>query len=371
VNYPTPYGIASDGYKALVCKNIDGQNEFWSIAFLFRIGKEKKNPSHTVVSIDYVLIDPSSRITFSRLSTCIRLMSQYVLKKNAAMDKRRKNKTKTIDLMISMDSQLNPIIAKHIENALINEGLRRNSSGKALIKRIKSVDENTGKDSIAMPLPNVGKANVKGMRPLVQSTIQPIPIKTGGTVRFIGRIEHGSKQYLALIAFCRKYSNWLEPPITERLTYMQSLFTGEQGDVVKYVDSLIEDAHFVVSVDDSGHIRSFMAFVVGYSVPALFTGTNDYSSPERTIFVPTLVCEAKSRGVWTKNGFQQALNMYKMLFSVLGMRENKRRFNTMGAMVSSSSLHAHLLDAIGFAKRASFSNAPAHHYTSDFYAKDI
>jgi hypothetical protein len=163
----------------------------------------------------------------------------------------------------------------------------------------------------------------------------------------------------------------MEPPISERLTYMQSLFTGEQGDVKKYVDSLIDDAHFIVSIDDKGRISSFMAFIVGYSVPALFSRTDMYASPEKTIFLPTLVCESRSKAVWTKNGFQQALSLYKMLFLVLNINGNKTRFNTLGAMVSSNSLHAHLLDAIGFAKRASFSNAPAYSYNSDFYAKDI
>ena len=366
IQTPTAFGLADSGYKALVCNEIDATDETWKIAFMFRIGREKKAIWHTVVSVDYILIDPSSRITFTKISNCVRLISQFALKHLRAS---------CVDLLVNLDSQLNPVVKQHIVEALVNEGMTRSADGKSCAKRLRSIDASTGRDTVSLPLPRVSRSQVKGMRPKVQSTIRAQKTKIGETIRFVGRIQPGSQQHKAILALCAKHPNWLEPPMDARVSYMQTLFTNEPGDVRKWVASLVEDAHFIVSVDDAGRVSSFMAFIVGYSTPALMTGEGswsapgDYTDPERTLFVPAVVCKARGHGVWSKDGFQQAMALWRMLFTVLAEPGNSGLFDVVAAQVDDGGLHSFLLDALGFAKKASYSNLPYSPKATDLYAR--
>lgn len=363
---PTAFGLADSGYKALVCSEISTTAENWKIAFMFRVGREKKAIWHTVVSVDYILIDPSSRITFTKISNCVRLISQFALKHL---------KASCVDLLVNLDSQLNPAVKQHVVEALVNEGMVRAADGRSCAKRLRSIDAATGKDTVSLPLPRVSRGQVRGMRPKVQSTIKAQKTKIGETIRFVGRIQPGSQQHQAILAMCAKHPNWLEPPMDARVSYMQTLFTSEPGDVRKWVASLVEDAHFIVSVDQTGRVSSFMAFIVGYSAPALMTegGTwaapGGYNDPERTLFVPAVVCRSRGHGVWTKDGFQQAMALWRMLFTVLAEPGNSGMFDVVAAQVDDGGLHSFLLDALGFAKKASFSNLPYHSKATDLYAR--
>lgn len=365
VQIPTAQMLAMGGYKAIVCTEIDDTGERWTVGFMFRIGREKKAIWHTVVSVDYVLLDPQSNTTFSKMATCIRLLSQFVLKRS---------KARVVDLVVNTDTQMNPVMANRINDVLYNEGLTTAERGGPLYaKRIRSVDRSTGRDSASLPLPNVNPSDVRGMRPLVQSTIKPQKAATGDTVRFIGRIKKSSKQYQAILNFCTARSDWIDPPMTERLTYMQSLFTGRPGDIRRYVDSIVEDAHFIVALDAKGRLSAFMAFIVGYSVPALGGANGAYVSPENTVFVPLLLCKSSNhgRGRWTKIGFQQALSLYKMLFTLLAQPDLVVPIDLVGVMTTDSGLHPHLLEAIGFDRAAEYSNAPAHACNTEFYSRPI
>lgn len=365
IQIPTAQMLAMGGYKAVVCTEIDDTGERWTVGFMFRIGREKKAIWHTVVSVDYVLLDPKSHETFSKMATCIRLLSQFVLKRS---------KASVVDLIVNTDTQLNPVMTNRINDVLVNEGLSTpEPDGTLYAKRIRSVDSKTGRDSAMLPLPNVNPRDVRGMRPLVQSTIKPQKAATGDTVRFIGRIKKNSKQYQAILNFCTARADWIDPSMNERLTYMQSLFTGKPGDIRRYVDSIVEDAHFIVALDSKGRLSAFMAFIVGYSVPALSGKTSAYVSPESTAFVPLLLCKSSKhgRGQWTKIGFQQALSLYKMLFTLLAQPDLVTPIELVGVMTTDTGLHPHLLEAIGFDKSAEFSNAPAHICNTEFYARPI
>lgn len=361
VDWPTPYELAREGYRAIVCHDIDGMDESWSIALVFKLGRERKAIWHTVARVDYVLIDPSSKATFDRVSNAIRALYQYVL---------RRSKASIDDVMVSMDSQLNPAIALKLEDVLAAEGFARMPKSGSWSKRIRSISRESGRDAATVPLPRVGRSSFAGIRPLTQSTIPPIAVSPGEVVRFIGRVKPNSKQHRAILAFCRLHPDWMDPPIDRRLTYMQTLFTRDGGDIDKYVASLIEDAHFIVGLDGHGRISSFMAVIIGYSAPSLFS-EGEYVAPDHVVFVPTVVCDSKGGGRWTREGLNQALAAYKMLIRVLGLRENKGRFDIIGSLVASRDIHANLLDALGFGKRSSFSNAPDYPFTSDFYALRI
>lgn len=118
-----------------------------------------------------------------------------------------------------------------------------------------------------------------------------------------------------------------------------------------------------------------MAFIVGYSTPALMTGEGswsapgDYNDPERTLFVPAVVCKSRGHGVWSKDGFQQAMALWRMLFTVLAEPGNSGLFDVVAAQVDDGGLHSFLLDALGFAKKASFSNLPYSPKATDLYAR--
>lgn len=364
VGLPDARDIASTGYRAVVCSEMDSHGaERWTTGFMFRVGRERRARWHTVVSIDYVLVDPSSKETFTRMASCLRLLSQFVLKRS---------KASVVDLVVNVESQLNPVVRNRIVDVLKNEGMHtRHGDSGLFVKRIRSVDKN-GVDSAMTALPNVDPRNVRGMRPLVQSTIQPQYSPIGDRIQFIGRIKRGGAQHRAILGFCKRHPDWISPPLTERLTYMQSLFTGKPGDVARYVDSIIEDAHFIIGLDSKGRLSSFMAFILGYSIPALGnTSPNTYVSPENTVFIPTVMCKSSTRetGRWTKVGFQQALSLYKMLFTIISSPSLTTPVELVGVMTTSNGLHPHLLDAIGMKKTASYENTPAQRYTTDYYAR--
>lgn len=374
VRTPTALELADDKYRALVYEEFTPGHEDWKIAFMFRIGRERKVKWHTVVSVDYVLIDPSSRMTFKQVSICVRLISEYAQKHL---------KASCVDLLINLDNQLNSSVADHLLESLKMEGLTVNTRGTSCAKRLRSIND-SGEDEVSLPLPDVKKSNVKGMRALTQNHlhISPQKLKTGDSIFYIGRINRksktGSSQYKAILKYCRENPNLLAPPMTERTSYMQTLFTGNAGGVKQWVDSLIDDAYFIISVDAKHRITGFLPFIAGYSIPSIigsgkwsFGSPGDYVSPESTIYVPAIVCKCGRRpGIWTKGGFQQALGMWKMMFFILS-KLAKDGFSVVGVMVDDGGLHSFLLDALGFEKKAVFSNQPYHSKSTAVYAREI
>lgn len=362
VNIPTAFGLADEGYKAVVCESMTPTDERWTIALLFKIGREKRAIWHTVVSVDYVVVNPTNRRTFAKVQTMLRLLSQYVLKKS---------KASVVDLLVRLNSQLNPNIFSNLEDCMLNEGLQKQGEALAYVKRIRSVNKATGRNEANLPLPKVDGRAVRGLNPFVQSTIKPVRAKNGDTVRFVGRIKPGSQPYKAIYSFAKFRSDWLTPPTTERLTYMQTLFNGRNlGSIRRFVDSLVDDAHFIVSIDRGGNVNAFMAFVVGYSAPMLRAAGDVYVRPDRTIFIPCIMAESR-RGVWTRDGFQSVLDLYRYLFSTIMQPGNVERYDLIGAQSTSQSVHSSLLQSLGFALTASFSNAPAHPYNTEFYARPL
>ena len=363
---PSAAGLAQSGYRALVYEELTDDDEYWRIALLFRIGREKKTLWHTVIGIDYVIIDPSSRITFTKLSSCIRILSQFALKHL---------KASCVDMIIRLDNQSNKSIQRYLANALINEGLKESERGSwSYVKRLRAINSG-GHNTISLPLPNVKKGSVKGIRPLVQKTIKPQRTRNGEKVIFVGRIKQNSPQHRSILNFCAKHSDWLNPPMSDRTSYMQTSFKGA-GDVRSYVNSIIQDAHFIITLDDKSMMTGFMAFIVGYSIPYVSTldrgGFRDPStivSPERTIFVPTLMCRSLKNAHWTREGFQQALSLWRMLFTILGADQNKGKYDCIGAMLDDGSLHAKILETLGFSCRAKLSNLPWHARSTAIYSR--
>lgn len=363
---PTASGLAQSGYRALVYEELTEDDEYWRIALLFRIGREKKALWHTIISIDYVLIDPSTRITFTKLSSCIRLISQFALKHL---------KASCIDLLINLDTQSNPAIKRYLTRSFINEGLKESESGSSCAKRLKALDEN-GKNVVSLPLPNVAKSAVKGLNPYVQKTISPQKTNNGEKVIFVGRIK-SSSNHRSILEFCVKHAKWMNPPLTMRSSYMQTTFN-DMGDIRAYVESLIQDAHFIITLDSKNHITGFMAFIVGFSLPYLstmdkgaFTKPSDLVSPERTIYVPAVVCRSVHGGRWTREGFQQALSLWKMLFTIIRNDKNKSNYDLIGSMVDEGGVHSQLLETLGFTRKSVLSNLPWHARKTSIYSRPI
>lgn len=377
VHTPSLQTLTSGRYKALVYSMMTPTGNDWKIAFLFRVGRDRNAIWHTVIAVDYVLIDPSSRMTFTQVGSFVRIISQYVLKKLT--------KASCVDLLINLDNQLNPHVQHLLVDALKSEGMTMNESRTKCVKRLRDVDVQTGVDRVGLPLPDIDPSRVRGMMNLeVQSTVAPLESNDGSRVQFVSKIKHGSKQHRAILTFCLKHPDWVYPAMDKRTSYMETLFTNEPGDIPRWVDSLVEDAHFIVIVNSKGTIQSFMAFVAGYSLPSIATwssnrrenlGEGYYIAADRTIFVPVVVCECNMHtsnkgtgrkgkpGIWSRTGFQQALALWKMLLTVLADPRNRRKFSMIAAQTSWGSLHANLLDALGFSVRARFSNLP-------YYAED-
>lgn len=362
---PTADGLAQSGYRALVYEELTERDESWRIALLFRIGREKKSVWHTVVSIDYVLIDPSARITFTKLSSCVRLLSQFSLKHL---------KASCIDILINLENQSNPALKKYLQRAFINEGMTVSNDGSSCAKRLRDVDDD-GKNTVNLPLPNVVKSEVKGLRPAVQSTIKSQNTKDGERVIFVGRIPKGSKNHKLILSFCKKHDGWMNPKLSDRTSYMQTTFTGE-GNVNAYVESLVQDAHFIIVLDADKRMTGFMAFIAGYSMSSIsnmqkggFSNPSKYVSPERVIYVPAIVCDSRFGGLWTKKGLQQAVSLWKMLFTIVSDKKNRNEYELIGSIVGKDSVHAHLLEALGFTCKSTMSNLPWHARASSIYAR--
>lgn len=384
VETPSLNTLTSGRYKALAYNELTPIGAEWKTAFLFRVGRDRHDSEHVVVSVDHILIDPSSKMSFVQVGKFVRLISQYVLGK---IDVRR------IDLIIHLDGQLNPHVKTMITNALKAEGMSVSTDGSVLFKKIRDIDPETGRNMIGIPLPALNPQDVRGMTPMVASDIAPIKINDGGVVQFASHIKLGSKQHKALLQFCLEHRDWVYPVMDVRTSYMETLFTREKGDIPRWVESLVMDAQFIIIVNGKGMIQAFMAFIPGYSIPSLTTWTNDagsngmtdgyYVNPERTVFVPVLVCECmtgqsnrgtgrKSRpGVWTRAGLQQALAMWKMLLTVISDPLNRRKFSVIAAQTTRDGFHAHLLDALGMSLRGRFSNLPYYPEDTEIYARMI
>ena len=362
---PSAVGLAQSGYRALVYEELTDKDELWHIALLFRIGREKKTIWHTVISVDYVLIDPSSRITFTRVSSCIRILSQFALKHL---------KASCVDMIIMLDNQSNPSLREYLASAMLNEGLEESKTNDSYVKRLRASDDN-GHNTVSLPLPNVSRGAVKGLRPMVQKTIRPQKMKSGERVIFIGRVEKNSPQHKSILSFCSKHAEWMSPPIHDRSSYMQTSFNGK-GDVRAYVESLVQDAHFIITLDEGKHMTGFLAFIVGYGVPYVstmgrggFKNPSDMASPERTVYVPALVCRSLDNGHWTKEGLQQALSLWRMLFTILQANQNKGKFDCVAAMADDGGLNSTMLTALGFSCRAVISNLPWHPRSTAIYSR--
>ncbi len=384
VEVPSLKTLSSGRYRALVCNELTPLGAEWKIAFLFRVGQDRNRPGHVVISVDHLLVDPSTKLSFVLVGELVRLIGQYVL---------GKTKAPIVDLIIHLDGQLNPHVKTMILNALRSEVMTVSTDSSVCSKRIRAIDPKTGRNMIGIPLPAVSPADVRGMMPMVASSVRPIDVGGRNKVQFASRIERGSKQHKALFNFCLEHQDWVYPAMGVRTSYMETLFTREEGDLARWVDSLISDAQFIVIVDDKGKIKAFMAFIPGYSIPSLSTWTNDagasgmtdgyYVNPEQTVFVPVLVCECMTGrstrgtgrkgkpGMWTRTGLQQALGMWKMLLTVVSDPVNRKRFNVIAAQTTRDSLHAHLLDALGMSLRGRFSNLPYYAEDTEIYARMI
>lgn len=372
---PSMVTLTNGRYRALVYSELTPTGTDWKIAFLFRTGRDRGNKGHAVVSVDHVLVDPSSRMTFVQVGKFVRLISQYVIKKL---------NMPVIDLIIHLDDQLNPHVRSLIINALKSEGMSISVDETTCTKRIKDIDPVTGQNRVGMPLPSLNPREVRGMTPMVASSVRPVKVGDNDVVQFASHIKPGSRQHKALLKFCLEHRDWVYPSMNVRTSYMETLFTKERGDIPRWVDSLVADAQFIVIVDSKGRIRSFMAFIPGYSIPSITTWTGGgadfvdgyYINPERTVFVPVIVCECMERkgskpGQWTRIGLQQALAMWKMLLTVLSDPANHRKFDAIAAQTMSGGFHAHLLDALGMGCRAKFSNLPYYPEDTAIFARMV
>lgn len=357
---PTTQTLVDGRYKALVCEEIDGLNDEWKISLMFKIGREKQAEWHSVICVDYLLINPSSRLTFTKVSNCVRLITQYAMKRL---------KASCVDLVINLDCQLNDVVKSNLVKILKSEGLQVTKDGRNCVKRLRNT-ENT----INLPLPTVDRSQVKGMRPQVQANITPVVTENGDTVKFVGKLKENSSQEQVLTKYCTIHDDWLKPTISEHAYYGQTLFTNmRMNDCSTWLKGLINDAHFIVSVDKNNNITGFMPFIAGYNIPALQVANDsgEYLNPERTIFIPAIVCECDQNGEWTKNGLGQAIGLLKTLFRIISSNNNITRFDTIAGLTFGGGLRNGLYHAAGFNKIVEFSNLPYHVENSVIYARNI
>jgi ribosomal protein L31E len=361
---PSVYSLARDGYKAIVCSelNMDTGDYYWKSALLFRIVRERRAIWHTIVQVDYIVIDPSRKKSFSSMSDSIRILTQFV---------ERQSKASRLDIMVRLDTQMNSTIYLHTSRKLILEGLHNIGDGFIYMKRLRDIDPKTGRNKVMAPLPVTKSSAVEGMHPLVQSAILPKKRRNGGLISFVGRVKKYGGEYQEIYEFCEKNSQWEHPKLDDRVSYMQSVFPSTvSGNVKDYVDSLCNDAQFIKLTNPKGHIVALMAMVAGYSTPATTPKDDDWVSPERVVFVPLVMCQSGTRRRWTKVGFMQAQELYKEMFRILKSEGNKDRYDMIACMVAEGSIHAGLLRTVGFKRTATFQSSVDNEVLS-YYAMTI
>ena len=192
------------------------------------------------------------------------------------------------------------------------------------------------------------------MHPLVQSAILPKRRQNGGLLTFVGRVKRYGNEYNKIFDFCDRNAEWEHPSLADRVSYMQSCFPPNKGNIKDYVDSLTADAQFLKLTNPKGNIVALMAAIAGYSTPASTPKDATWISPERVVFIPLVMCQTGSRRKLTRAGFMQMQELYKELFSILQSDENKDRYDMVAVMVEEGSVHAGLLRAVGFTRTATF-----------------
>lgn len=344
---PNVYSLIDDGYRAVVCSetNLTTGETIWKSAILFRIVRERRAIWHTVATVDYCIMDPSKKGAFSSMSTSLRMLSQFVA---------RQSKASRLDIVVRLDTQMNATMYLHARRKLLMEGLQDLGDGFSFMKRLRDIDPETGKNRVMAPLPYLDDADVEGMHPLVQSSILPKRRRNGGLLTFVGRVKRSSAEYGRILGFCTDNADWVHPSLNDRVSYMQSVFPPDGGNVKDYVDSLAADAQFLKLTNPKGHVVALMAAIAGYSTPASTPKDSNWIDPERVVFVPLVMCQSGSHGKLTRAGFMQMQELYKELFSILQSDGNKDRYDMVAVMVEEGSVHAGLLRTVGFARTATF-----------------
>lgn len=344
---PSVYSLIDDNYRAIVCSetNLTTGETSWKSAILFRIVRERRAIWHTITTVDYCIIDPSKKKAFSSMSTSLRMLSQFVEKQS---------KASRLDLVVRLDTQMNATIYLHARRKLLMEGLQDLGDGFSFMKRLRDIDPETGKNRVVSPLPYLDNADVEGMHPLVQSAILPKRRQNGGLLTFVGRVKRYGNEYNKIFDFCDRNAEWEHPSLADRVSYMQSCFPPNKGNIKDYVDSLTADAQFLKLTNPKGNIVALMAAIAGYSTPASTPKDATWISPERVVFIPLVMCQTGSHRKLTRAGFMQMQELYKELFSILQSDENKDRYDMVAVMVEEGSVHAGLLRAVGFTRTATF-----------------
>lgn len=349
-NIPIPnvYSLIDDNYKAIVCSeyNLDTGETHWKSAVLFRIVRERRAIWHTITTVDYCIIDPSRKKAFSSMSTSLRMLAQFVEKSS---------KASRLDMVVRLDTQMNATMYLHARRKLMMEGLQDLGDGFSFMKRLRDIDPKTGKNRVISPLPYIDKTtDVEGMHPLLQSAIMPKRRSNGGLLSFIGRVKRYSNEYNRIYDFCERNADWEHPSLNNRVSYMQSVFPPDKGNIKDYVDSLVADAQFLKLTNPRGGIVALMAAIAGYSTPASTPKDANWINPERVIFIPLVMCQNGQRRKLTKTGFMQMQELYKEMFAILQSDENKDRYDMLAVMVQEGSVHAGLLRTVGFTRTATF-----------------
>lgn len=344
---PSVYSLIDDNYRAIVCSetNLTTGETSWKSAILFRIVRERRAIWHTITTVDYCIMDPSKKRTFSSMSTSLRMLSQFVEKQS---------KASRLDIVVRLDTQMNATMYLHARRKLLMEGLQDLGDGFSFMKRLRDIDPETGKNRVVAPLPYLDDADVEGMHPLVQSSILPKRRQNGGLLTFVGRVKRNGGEYGRILDFCTNNADWEHPSLNDRVSYMQSVFPPNKGNVKDYVDSLAADAQFLKLTNPKGNMVALMAAIAGYSTPASTPKDSNWINPERVVFVPLVMCQSGSRRKLTRAGFMQMQELYKELFSILQSDENKGRYDMVAVMVEEGSVHAGLLRTVGFTRTATF-----------------
>lgn len=342
---PSVWSLAKSGYKAVVCAEYDKEHgrSAWKSALIFRIVRERRAIWHTIIQVDYVAIDPSRPQPFSSMGDSLRILSQYVEKRSRAM---------RLDLLVSLDAQMNASIFLHARRSLLMEGLMEMPEGMMFMKRLRDIDPKTGRNSVLSPLPKMSHSAVMGMDAKVQSSIMPRRRSNGGLLTFIGRVRKSGADYEDILSFCSKHAQWEHPRLDSRVSYMQSYYPSDviADDARDYVDSLCRDAQFLKLSNPKGDTVALLSMVAGYSTPALTPSDKEWVDPERVVFVPLLMCQTGEHRKWTRTGFAQAQELYNEMFSILQSEDNEGRYDIVSCMVAEGTVHAALLRKVGFSR---------------------